>query len=530
METVRGGVGRRIKLAIGIGFALVLLVGGISVLLAWTISRGVEQGRHHALEVEAVDRIHTLIQHYVGDLHLVLQSGAALAHPARAEVFESLKREIAAYESLERAQEGDEARQELMRLGELKSLVARLETASLEAIEAFAQGRLQSPGELAILNELAHEVSRVIQEIHALHRNKFQSAIDESQRQMLLISALYVFFALGGGLFLLVGDRFLSRTLVLPITRLARAALHIAGGDLSQRVPVRSGDEVGQLSRVFNLMAERLETQEAERLNFQAELERQVKERTRELEETTARLQATQAQLVRSERIAVTGQIAAGVTHEIRTPLNSLGINVQLLRRELSGQPPPPSLRESLGTLVTVEYEINRINRTLEEFVKFARLPAPRFGQVDVVPLLQEILAFLGPQTAESGVRVEVSSTSSVGPVRGDRDQLCEIFLNLGQNALQAMPNGGVLGVQVGQDGDWVEVAVTDCGPGIRGADREQIFLPFVSTKADGLGLGLAIVRRIVEEHAGSVSCQNRPEGGSIFTVRLPAAEPGKGG
>ncbi len=527
MEPVRAGVGRQIKLAIGIGFSLVLLVGGISVLLAWTISKGVEQGRQQGLEVEAIDRIHSLIHHFVDDLHLTLHGGGTHGHrPPRAHL-EGLEREVAAYEALERAQGGDEARKELARLDELKSLLARLEAASMGAVEASARGRPPTASELASLNELAHEqVSGLVQELHALHQKKFQRAIDRSQRRMLLISALYVAFAFGGGLLLLLGDRFLSRTLVLPITRLAEAALHIAGGDFSRRVPVRSGSEVGQLSQAFNVMAERLETHEADRRNFQAELERQVKERTRELEETAVRLHATQAELVRAERIAVTGQIAAGVTHEIRTPLNSLAINVQLLRRELSREAPPPSIGEILSTLATVEYEINRINRILEEFVKFARLPTPRFDQVEIGPLLEEILGLLGPQAAEAGVCIETPRTLPVASVRGDGDQLREVFLNLGQNALQAMPNGGTLGVEVGQDGDGVRIDVTDSGPGIPEAQRELIFLPFVSTKADGLGLGLPIVRRIVEEHGGSVSCQNRAGGGAAFVVRLPAGRP----
>jgi len=222
----------------------------------------------------------------------------------------------------------------------------------------------------------------------------------------------------------------------------------------------------------------------------------------------------------------VTGQIAAGVTHEIRTPLNSLAINVQLLRRELPSQAPPPSLQGALSTLATIEYEITRINRILEEFVKFARLPTPRLGRVEIVSLLQEILGLLGPQAAAAGVRVEIRSAAPVVPVRGDRDQLREVFLNLGQNALQSMPNGGALGVEVGPDGECVEIAVKDCGPGIPEAERERIFLPFVSTKADGLGLGLAIVRRIVEEHGGTVSCRSGVGAGAVFVVRLPAAAP----
>jgi signal transduction histidine kinase len=473
--------------------------------------------------VEAIDRIHSITYRFVGDLHLDLRGGRIAGHQPPEQLLETLKREITDYEALEHAQGGHESREELGRLDRLKSLLTRLEAASLKAMEAAARSRPPAPGELALLNGLAHEMSDVIEELHVLHRKKFQRATDSSQRGMLLISALYVAFAVGGGLLLLLGDRFLSRALVLPITRLAQAALQIAGGDLAQRVPVRSGDEVGQLSRAFNLMAERLETHEAERLNFEAELERQVKERTRELEETAARLQATQAQLIRSERIAVTGQIAAGVTHEIRTPLNSLAINVQLLRRDLSGQAAPAVLREALGALTMVEYEITRINRILEEFVKFARLPAPCFEPVEVGALLQQILGLLGPQASEAGVRLEARGVSPAAAVRGDPDQLREIFLNLGQNALQAMPNGGVLGVEVARAAGWVEIAVTDCGPGIREAQLETIFLPFVSTKADGLGLGLPIVKRIVEEHGGNVSCQNRAPGGAVFVVRLPA-------
>ena len=484
-----------------------------------------EEGRQRSLEVQAIDRIHGTVQHFVGDLHMALQGGLAPDHHPPGVVIGELRTRIAAYEALERAQASAEAAQELARIGKLTSLLAELESISRAAIGAAARGRPPTPDELAVISRSAHEVSAVVEDLHALHEKKFQHATDATQRQMLLISALYVAFALGGGLLLLFGDRFLSRNLVLPITRLAEAAFHIASGDLSRRVPVGARDEIGQLAQAFNVMAERLEAHEAQRLTFEAELERQVKERTRELEETSARLQATQAQLIRSERIAVTGQIAAGVTHEIRTPLNSLAINVQLLRRDLSADATPPPLREILAALATVEYEITRINRILEEFVNFARLPTPRFERVEPVPLVQEILGLLGPQASAAGVSVDSRPAGSVPSVRGDQDQLRQVFLNLAQNALHAMPNGGVLGVELRQDGEWVEVAISDAGPGVSESERELIFLPFVSTKMDGLGLGLPIVRRIVEAHGGSVSCHDRAGGGAVFTVRLPLAE-----
>lgn len=530
MAAIRAGIGRRINLGVRAAFVLVLLVGGVSVLLAWTIHVGVEQGRHRGLEVQAIERIHGLVQHFIGDLHLLLDGTPAPDHQPPALVLADLRTRITAYEALERSQGSDEAGQELAPLAKLKALLARLENVSLAAAESAARGRPPTPREIALITESAHEVSALIEDLHVVHERKFERAINTTQQQMLVISGLYVAFALSGGLLLLYGDRFLSRSLVTPITRLAEAAVHIAGGDFSRRVPVRSSDEVGQLSRAFNAMAERLEAHEAERLTFEGELERQVKARTRELEETSAKLGATQAQLIRSERIALTGQIAAGVTHEIRTPLNSLAINVQLLRRELSGDSAPPSLRELLDALAILEYEITRINRILEEFVNFARLPMPRLEPIEIGGLLQEILGFLRPQADAARVRIESIASGSATPVTGDRDQLRQVFLNLAQNALQAMPDGGALGVEVGRDGERVTIAITDTGPGIPEAERELIFLPFFSTKTDGLGLGLPIVRRIVEAHGGSVACQAGAGGGAVFTVRLPLARPDEEG
>ena len=153
-----------------------------------------------------------------------------------------------------------------------------------------------------------------------------------------------------------------------------------------------------------------------------------------------------------------------------------------------------------------------------------------RLGADAELFLLQEILGLLRPQADAAGVRIEPITPVSAAAVTGDRDQLRQVFLNLAQNAFQAMPNGGVLGVEVGQDGERVKIAIADSGPGVPEAEQELIFLPFVSTKTDGLGLGLPIVRRIVEAHGGSVSCQAGVGGGTAFTVRLPLARPSDGG
>jgi signal transduction histidine kinase len=523
-ESMRTSIGRRIKVAVGVAFTLVLLVGGISVLLASAISRSVEEGTHRHLEAKAIDRIHLLAHGLVADLHLLVHGGRAFPERPHRHVLEDLNDEIAVYE-VEHAPDSGEAHLELVGLDNLKSVLAGLESLSTTIVTALERGQPSTLGELERLNELGREVSRAIDDLHEQDRRKLQWVIGASQQRMRWISTLYLAFTAAGGLFLLLGNRFISRALVMPISELAHAASSIARGDFSTRVSVRRGDEVGQLAESFNLMTDRLEANEAKRIAFEAQLEHIVKDRTRNLEETTAKLRATQAQLLRSERIAVTGQIAADVTHRIRTPLNSLAIHVQLLRRELAGGGAPAAVDAPRDTLAAVEYEVGRINGILEEFIHFARLPAPRFTRIELGSLLNETERLLEPQAVKAGVRIETPEVSIVATVQGDRDQLLEVFLNLGQNALLAMPNGGVISMKLDRAEEWLEVAVADRGPGVPEAEQETIFLPFVTTRADSLGLGLAIVRRIVEGHGGRVFCRNRADGGAVFTVQLPIAD-----
>lgn len=142
MGARQAGVGRRIRLAVGAGFVLVLVVGGVSVLLAWAIWLGVAHGRQQSVEVQALDQIHQLVHHFTGDLlHLLLLTGQAPGHRPPGELLDQLKGRIADYEALERAQESEEAREELVRLRGLKALLARLEAASARAVDASRQGQ-----------------------------------------------------------------------------------------------------------------------------------------------------------------------------------------------------------------------------------------------------------------------------------------------------------------------------------------------------------------------------------------------------
>jgi signal transduction histidine kinase len=173
------------------------------------------------------------------------------------------------------------------------------------------------------------------------------------------------------------------------------------------------------------------------------------------------------------------------------------------------------------GTQAIAE-EVRRLKRIVDEFSRFARLPAPEPSPVPAADLAQAVLALFPSPPA--GVELVREIDDGLPAVRADRDQILQVLLNLVRNALEAMPAGGTLRLGARQDGDAVAFSVSDTGPGIPGADLGRIFEPYFTTKEGGTGLGLAIARRIVEEHGGRLDVTSIAGEGATFTLRLPAA------
>ncbi len=523
-----GGIGRRFNIALGLLVALVLLVGGISVLLARAIQRSTEDIRRQTLEIQAADDIQLAFHHAIDRLQraVVWRDSARAGNVTAA--LSDLRQQLAAYHQITNRALDAELGVELPILREIDGLAAeagRLATAILESIDAGV-----TPAEdLRALQRLASAVPGKVRQLNSLHQAKIQRSISEGQAKMRGILALYVAFAGLGGLLLAAMAVVVSRTIVSPLARLAAATGDIARGEFARRVPVTSRDEIGQLSHAFNAMAEGLEERERQVEELREGLERKVRERTQALEETTERLRSAQEGLVRSERAAAIGQIAAGVTHEIRTPLSALAINLQLLGRALDRQ--AFSREEARRLLSTLDLEVNRINRALEEFFRYARLPKPRFASVHPHVLIQQVVDLLQAQAREARVRLTVKLGEDLPAIRADADQLREVFLNLAANAIEAMPNGGDLTIETSRVADGgagtVLLRLSDSGPGIASETLPHIFDPFFSTKDRGLGLGLSIALRIVEEHAGTIQCRSAEGAGTSFEVALPLGPAG---
>lgn len=213
--------------------------------------------------------------------------------------------------------------------------------------------------------------------------------------------------------------------------------------------------------------------------------------------------------------------LAAGVAHEVRNPLNSLQINVGILEQELR-ELLPDGGANAFTILRKIGGEIKRLDDFVSEFLRFARPPRLQLERLPVRPLFADLLAFLAPEFSKKGVALELDFR---GPESAwvDGFLLKQAALNLLLNALQATPAGGHVVVRTAGDTRRLVIAVSDDGEGMDAESQRQAFTPFFTTREDGTGLGLPLVRRIVDQHGGSVELSSEPGAGTTVTLVLAA-------
>jgi signal transduction histidine kinase len=308
--------------------------------------------------------------------------------------------------------------------------------------------------------------------------------------------ALLGVFALGLAVMLVT-----SRDLIRPIERIAEAAGQVAEGDLSVKVPVDRADEIGQLAVTFNRMTEKL------------------KER-----------QELETRLIRAEKRAEIGHLASGLAHEIKNPLNSLSLGLDVLRRRHS--PADPSAATDYTTRIQgLRSEIDRLASLINSFLAFGRPLALNRANVAIAEVVRSCLEGMEETASRAHITFEPHIEDEPGEGPFDGSLLKSVIWNLMQNGIQAMErSGGTLAISLRRmppvigPGEEFELVIEDTGPGIAPTDLQQLFEPYFSRKEGGVGLGLAMTRRIVEEHGGRIWAENRDPGpGARFIVRLAA-------
>jgi two-component system sensor histidine kinase HydH len=237
------------------------------------------------------------------------------------------------------------------------------------------------------------------------------------------------------------------------------------------------------------------------------------------VEQVVQKLHQREREVRRAERLAALGQLAAGVAHEVRNPLAAVILLVETGRRD----PAAGGLTDE--DLDLIEQELHRIERSLRGFLDYARPPRPEPTDCDLADVVRDAAALTRARAEQQLVIVRLVLPRDPVPLHADPQQLRQVILNLVLNALDVMPGGGEVSVSLAQtDHRYVELIVADRGPGISAQVLPRLFEPFVSGKDTGLGLGLVISKRIVEDHGGTIRGENRPGGGAAFVVRLPAA------
>jgi two-component system, NtrC family, nitrogen regulation sensor histidine kinase NtrY len=318
----------------------------------------------------------------------------------------------------------------------------------------------------------------------ALRQREVQSIVEDLDRTIRLASLLFLAGAA------LLAHR-MARRISDPLRALTAATERIARGDLEARVSVRSRDELRQLVESFNRMAVDLDHQR------------------RDLE--------------RSNRLAAWAEMARQVAHEVKNPLTPIQLSAQHLRRVFDD--PSVDFRAALETCTTtILDQVRKLRQIATEFSSFARPPGADRSLASLPDVVRETLA---PYAAglPAGVSLDLHVNGGVPPVRVDRRLLGRAVVNLIENALQAIGDSGRIRVTVRGRGGRAEVEVADSGPGIEPAVRERMFEPFFSTKSSGSGLGLALVKKILEDHGGGVELSSEPGQGTTIVLWLSADE-----
>jgi signal transduction histidine kinase len=312
---------------------------------------------------------------------------------------------------------------------------------------------------------------------------------------------VWILFTMLAGMSAIV---YLAFRFTKPIDQLVEGANQVAQGNLYVSLPEGGSDEMGLLARTFNQMAERLRD-------------------AREL----------QKRLNEAEKSSLLGHFASTVAHEVRNSLNFLNLSIDQIRakRGLSDEPPGRELRSSLANM---KDEITRLNRLVNDFLAVGRQTPPQLAPCDLKAIVEQAVSLVEKQANAQDISIVNGLPPDFPVLQADAGQLKTCFLNILTNSVQAMPHGGSIFIEArqmpgGNGGPGVQLRFCDTGPGIREEDREKIFAPYFSTKVTGFGLGLAITRKIVEDHGGRVFASRKNGQGAEMVLELPLSGPGAG-
>ena len=366
---------------------------------------------------------------------------------------------------------------------EYKEIMSRYVTKTREEIisDDFAFS-LQSD----VQGQPEEEAEQVIGYIEVVFSKKGIIDTINSMRENMLLSAI------GATIIGCIVALYFSRSIVQPIRRLASATTRIARGDWETKLPIDSWDEVGRLTDSFNKMSASLI------------------EKRRELEETYK-------ELSKRERMAEIGNFSMMIAHELKNPLGIIKGSVDIIAKE------GVKAQVSRTMMEYIQDEVKRLNRLVEDFLSFARPNPAHKSFVDINQVIHKIVNLIPlPEFKEKDITLTVKLAQEMPEINVDEHQIYQTLVNIFNNAIQAISQKGEITIKTEHEQDGISITFMDTGVGISDEEKEKVFEPFFTKKQSGTGLGLAVVKKIIDNHKGTITIADREGGGTVFSLWLP--------
>jgi signal transduction histidine kinase len=276
------------------------------------------------------------------------------------------------------------------------------------------------------------------------------------------------------------------------VGRLAKATTRIAHGDWETKLPIDTLDEVGQLTDSFNKMSDAL-----------------IKKRE-ELEETYK-------ELAKQERMAEIGNFSMMIAHELKNPLGIIKGSVDIIAKDGT----KAKVRKTM--IEYIQDEVRRLNRLVEDFLSFARPNPAHKSLVDINKMITKIINLIPlPEFKEKEISLDMQLSNEISKANVDEHQINQAIVNLINNAIQAIPKKGEIILKTEKSENGILITIMDTGIGIPDEEKEKVFEPFFTKKQRGTGLGLAVVKKIMDNHNGEIKITDRERGGTAFSLLLP--------
>jgi signal transduction histidine kinase/predicted transcriptional regulator len=402
---------------------------------------------------------------------------------------------------LEKSKETTKSTEANLLFQRISALFSNYQQTLKNALELHRMGRISQPN--ALIVHASNDLIKTIDE----NADNFIIANENAQAELrvsilkndYIIRKATMALGIGGAVLGLILGWFIARIIINPIYKLVLKVRDAAGSEMVEHIRMSPGKELEELDEHINRLIRRINKAHED-------------------------LQKNRLLLEQSNKFAAIGKIAPALAHEIRNPLTSVKLLIYTMMQE------EDLSREKLHDFEIISHEISRVEGFLQKFLKYARPAKPQIQSVEIEPVIQEVLYLMSAQLKQNNIQVMENYSTKGSFIQVDPDMIKQILMNLVLNAIESMGNKGEMSILTRIKPDqknkqFLELSISDSGPGIPQEIVDTLFDPFVKGKDQGIGLGLSISQRIAEQHQGWISAANNSGKGASFTIHLPVKQ-----